>query len=404
MTELNLSYIENFEHDNRVLTELVKEFGAQQGVQVHLQGMTWSTAWAELLTIASRGSGPDVSHIGGTWVSSLARMNALRPFKSPEIVEMGIPMPFMVPTWQSTKMFEDERVWSIPWTGWVYFVCYRKDLLREAGIDVPKPFGTPQTFRETLATLKNSSLEIPWLNPLIPQPYTDLLHIAASWIWAADGDFINASGTRVNFDSPQAITGFSNWLDAYRAVPIEYRNLPLADVFNLFMEGRVAAFLCDVHMANDVINRKENTLIQENVEVATIADAPWVGGGNFVIWEHTRGHFDRERAAVQLVNFLTNKESNLRWKHETGNMPARIDALKEIYPAGNPLHDAIMLAAHKGRAYHNIQLWHRIEHQLSQELSAVVNEAYESPSIDSGTILRAHLEPLARRLNVTLEN
>ena len=83
-------------------------------------------------------------------------------------------------------------------------------------------------------------------------------------------------------------------------------------------------------------------------------------------------------------------------------MPARVDALEEIYPIGNPLHEPIELAAHKGRAYYNIPLWRRIEFQLSQALGAVVKEAHENPSADSAGILRAQLEPLARRLNVTL--
>jgi hypothetical protein len=78
--------------------------------------------------------------------------------------------------------------------------------------------------------------------------------------------------------------------------------------------------------------------------------------------------------------------------------------LEESYPAGNPLHDAVLLAAHKGRAYYNVALWRRIEYQLSQELGAVINEANENPSADSGNILRAHMEPLAKRINVTIGN
>ncbi len=402
MLEIKLSYIYNFEYDDQALAELVGEFGAQHGVKVHLQRMTWSTAWADLFTIASQDGGPDVSHIGSTWVSSLTKLNVLRAFKPSEIAEIGDPMPFMPATWQTTRMLEDERILSIPWTGWIYVVCYRKDLLKEAGIDVSKAFGTVQALSGTIAALQNSSLEIPWLNASISQPYTDLLHIAASWIWAAGGDFIDSSNTKVTFDSPRAIEGLIGWLDSYRAVPKEYRHLSQQETFELFVEGRAAAFLSDVHRANELLDKGNAKFTQENYGVATLTDVPWTGAGNFVIWNHTRGHFERERAAVELVKFLTNKAANLRWMQETGWMPARVDALKEIYPAGNPLHDAVMLAVEKGRAYKNIHIWRPIEYRLSMELAAVLNEVNENPSANSGDILRAHMQPLARRLNITL--
>src|SRR5688572_315921 len=404
MIEIKLSYIYNFEQDEQLLAELLDEFGAQHGIKVQLQRMTWGTAWADLFTIASNGAGADVSHIGSTWVSSLAKMNALRAFKPTEVAEMGTPMTFMEPARQSTRLFEDERVWSIPWTCWIYVVCYRKDLLKKAGIDVSRAFGMIQAFSETLTTLKNSSLEIPWLNQYNPESYTDLLHLAASWIWAAGGDFIDGSGTKVIFDSPQAIQGLIGWLDTFRKVPNEYRNLPRLEARKLFVEGGAAGLLCDINIANSIIATEKNTLIQENLGITSLTHVPWTGGGNFVIWDHTRGHPGVEKASLELIKFLVSKESNLRWMHAAGQMPARIDALEESYPQGHPLHNAIMLAAQQGRAYVNVPLWRRIEYQLGQELGAVLQEANDNPSADSGTILRTHMESLARRLNITLGN
>ena len=404
MVEIELSYIHSSPHDEQTLTAMVEEFGAQQRVKVNLRMMTWPNAWPEILTIASHGGGPDISHIGGTWVSSLAKMNALRPFKANEITEMGGPASFMKPTWESTSLFEDERIWSMPWTGWIYLICYRKDLLEKVGVDVSNAFSTIQAFDKTIGRLKNSSLEIPWLNPYIQPPYTDLLHIAASWVWAAGGDFINSTGTQVAFDSPKAIEGLTMWLETYRAVPETYKKLEMGDYSELFQEGRAAAMLTDIQRANTLIDTAKNPLVQENLGMATLTNVPWTGGGNFVIWEHVRGHHEREHAALELVRFMVSKDSNLRWKHACGHMPARADALEEIYPVGNPLHEPMELASQQGRTYYNIPLWRRIEYQLSQTLGAAVKEAHENPSVDSATILRAQLEPLARRLNLTLSN
>ncbi len=404
MVEIELSYIRSSPQDERTLTAMVEEFGAQQRVKVNLRMMTWPSAWPEILTIASHGGGPDVSHIGGTWVSSLAKMNALRPFKANEITEMGGAASFMKPAWESTSLFEDESVWSIPWTGWIYIISYRKDLLEKAGVDVSTAFSTIQALDKTIGLLKNSSLEIPWLNPYIQPPYSDLLHIAASWVWAAGGDFINSTGTEVAFDSPKAIEGLTAWLETYRAVSQTYKYLEMGDCSDLFQEGRAAAILIDIQRANTLIDIAKNPLVQENLGMGSLTNVPWAGSGNFVIWDHVRGHHERESAALELVKFLTNKESNLRWKHNCGHMPARVDALEEIYPLGNPLHEPMELASRQGRTYYNIPLWRRIEFQLSQTLGATVKEAYENPAVDSASILRAQLEPLARRLNLTLSN
>jgi len=402
LVEIELSFIRSFPNDEQTLTAMVAEFGAQQHVKVHLRKMEWGTVWPELLTIASHGSGPDVSHIGGTWVSSLAKMNALRPFKADEIAGMGGAAAFMKPVWDSTGLFEDERIWSIPWTGWIYLICYRKDLLEKIGVDGSQAFSTIQELDKTIERLKNSALDIPWLNPFVQAPYTDLLHIAASWVWAAGGDLINAAGTQVVFDSPKALDGLTLWLDTYRAVAPAHKALVPEDCSSLFQQGRAAAVLLDIQRANTLLEDATNPLVRENLGTATLTNVPWVGSGNFVIWEHARESRERENAAVKLVSFLTSKDANLRWKQFCGHMPARSDALAEVYPSENPLHAAMELAARQGRTYYNIPLWRRIEYQLSQALGAVVKEANEAPSKSSSSILRAHLEPLARRLNLTL--
>jgi multiple sugar transport system substrate-binding protein len=402
MVQIELSYIYSSPQDEATLGAMVAEFDSQHNVKTNLRQMHWPTAWTEILTIASHGTGPDISHIGGTWVSSLAKMNALRPFKPNEIAEMGGASSFMKPAWQSTSLLDDERIWSMPWTGWMYLVCYRKDLLEKAGVDVANAFGTIQAFDKTIRLLKNSSLAIPWLNSHIGPPYTDLLHIAASWVWAAGGDFINSTGTQVAFDSPEAIDGLAMWLETYRAVHPKHKNLDMAKCSALFSAGQAAAILTDIQHANILLDTKNNLIVRQNLGMAPLTDVPWAGGGNFVVWDHVRWHPEREQAALNLIQFLVNKESNLRWKQQCGHMPARADALQEIYPAGNPLHDPMELASRQGRTYYNIPLWRRIENQLAQALGMAVQEAQENPSRPSTDILRTQLEPLARRLNLTL--
>jgi ABC-type glycerol-3-phosphate transport system substrate-binding protein len=185
MPEIEISYTAG-DHEPTFIS-LVEEFSRQSGIKVRARRLAWETAWVELFTMASEGKGSDVSSIGSTWVSTLAKLDALRPFKPDELAEMGAENTFIKPSWENTKLTGDQRVWSIPWIGWMYVIVYRKDFLESAGIDPSKAFRTPQSTRDTLDALNASALEIPWLNADYQHPFLDYIHTAASWVWAAGG-------------------------------------------------------------------------------------------------------------------------------------------------------------------------------------------------------------------------
>jgi multiple sugar transport system substrate-binding protein len=403
VVEIDFSYIWDHEYDKRIWAAFMDEFGAQHGVKVRIrEEMTWDGAWAELFSYTSLGHGPHVSHIGSSWINSLARMNVLRPFKPDEIAAIGGAWDFSAPNWESGILSEDKHVWAIPWTTWIYVICYRKDLLQQAGIDPAGAFGTIKDVAQTVERLTGSSLEMPWLNSQLPVSYRDFLHIAASWVWAAGGDFTDKDGTTVLFNNPQAMQGLKSWLDIYTAVRAPHKGFSQPEIFDLFRQGCAAAVLANIHGANTFVDAQSNSLVRDNLGVAPVTDLPWTGGGSFVIWEHVRHNPQQEQAAVELVKFLASKDINVRYQRETASMPSRIDALKEIYPDGNPVREAVMMTATKGRHYYNTPTWRRIEYQLSEELGLIVNETLNNPTADTEAILHAHLDPLARRLNLTL--
>lgn len=402
MLEIEFSYT-NWEKTAETFPVWIEEFSKQTGIKVRLRPLSWSEAWVEFFTMVSQGEGSDVSNIGSTWVSTLAKLDALRPFKPEEVAQMGGKNAFVDPFWQSTQVFGDQRTWSIPSLGSVYVVLYRKDLLKSIGLDPEKAFETPQAFQGTLLALKESNLEIPWLNPDFPHPYIDLLHTAASWVWAAGGQFISPAGDKVLFDSPQAIEGFAHWLNTYRYVKEQHQFLSIEECRNLVRTGRVAASLMLINMAHTVLDGKVTNIKRENIGFANLTNIPWVGGGSYVIWDHVQAHPERLHAALELVKFLSTKQSNLRMMREADLLPVRMDALNESYPPGSPLHGTVMQVAAHGRSYYNVSHWRRIESQLCFELRAVLEHVREDPTADSASALRARLEPLARRLNMVLE-
>ncbi|MBN2385394.1 MAG: extracellular solute-binding protein [Anaerolineales bacterium] len=398
-----MSCIPDAEVDSRTLAALAAEFEQQNQVKVHLQPMTWGTVWSELIQIASHGRGPDISHIGGSWVSSLAIMNVLRPFRRDEIEAMGSAQAFLKPTWDSVRLVDDERIWSIPWTGYVYLVCYRKSLLQQAGLDEATAFGSQAALSETVLRLRQSQVEIPWLVPYIPPPHTDLLHMAASFVWSAGGELVDPLGARVAFDQPPAMAGMETWLDILRSTPPAFAQLDRASCYDLFTRGRSAILLIDNrYAATNFVNGDLDPAVRSDIGFAVLTETPWFGGGNFIVWKHAQGYPERERAAVEFIRFLAGKRAQVRWAKQVHSMPANRQALDEILSKGHPMQKALHQAADHGRSFRNIPLWRRLEHQISLELGAILRRAQENRNVSSASLLQDHLVPLAERLNLTL--
>ncbi len=404
MATIEFSMIPDAEEDVRVMNAMLADFERISGIKVNLRTMRWGNAWPNLLTIASRGSGPDVSHVGGTWTSSLAAMNALRSFRLVELQEMGGARAFMAPAWQSAFLSGDDRVWAIPWTGYAYLVCYRRDVFRENGItDFQEAFRDRKAVVSTIQRLSQIRQVVPWLIGNYPPPYSDLVHIAASWIWSAGGDFLSADHSRVVLEQEAAIAGLADMVALFRAVPKRHaRRLP-AEVAAIFASANAAAILTDNRTIEGVIVSSKESEVRENIGLAIPTEIPWCSGGSLVIWRHTMAQPEREQAAVSLVKYLTSRDAEVRWGRSIHSLMARMEAIELLYPEKHPFHHPIHQLAERGRAYPTIPLWRRLEYQIGQTLAAVIEEARQTPDVAAEDILRRHLPPLAEQLDRLLQ-
>lgn len=401
MVEIEISTIPDSDIDKTTMQAFADEFGDTHNTKVNIHTMEWATAWAELFSIASRGKGPDVSHIGSTWLSSLAMMNALRPFNRNELEPVGGISAFMNPSQQSIRLFNDDVIWAVPWTGYIYVVCYRKDFLTQAKAP-NKPFANITTFRDTIVKLRQAGFEIPWINSTITPLYNDYVHTSASWIWNAGGNFLDQTGKRVVLDSPEARAGIVAWLDTYLAVANDQKDMASDVAIKQFIEGQAAALLTDIRTANSFLAKGVNEAVSKNLAVTTLTSVPWCGGGSFVVWNHTCSQPKREKLALEFVQFMASKKQNVRWSQQTGAIPARVDALEEIYMIGHPLRSAAMLTYRQGRAYPAVPVWRRIEYQIAQTLSDIVNSAHNDNTQNLDSLVCASIAPLVRRLNLAL--
>lgn len=400
MTTIEFSLIPDTEADYQTIERLMSDFKRETGVDVILKRMEWGNAWQQLISIATQGNGADISHVGSTWVSSLMTMNAVRPLPNQFISKIGGEQAFVHSTWTSVTSEEDRHAYGIPLSAYVYIVAYHKDLLAQAGLNGKTAFATPQALEETVNKLAAlNAVKNAWLMPVVPHPFNDLVHMAASWIWSSGGHIMDNRGKQVVFNSPAALAGLKSFLGLLRRVP-NTGYLGSDECMQELAAGNAAAVVTDARTLVEAI--QNNTIDVEKIGAASLMSIPWSGGGSVVVWRHTHGYPDRLEASYKLAEFITRKATMLELARNSYTLPARTDALDELFPPDHALRPVMLQLISTGRSYRPIALWHRIEHQFGMELGAAAKELIQDPNADLDTTVTQVMNSLAERLNLTL--
>ena len=400
MTTIDFTFIPDADSDYETIVRLISTFKRETGIDVNLKRMEWNDAWPQLISISTQGQGADISHVGSTWVSSLMTMNALRPIPAHLISKIGGDQAFVHSTWANVVAEEDRQPYGIPLSAYVYIVAYRKDLLQKAELNSSTAFATPHALEESVRRLEAlNATEVAWLMPIVPHPYNDLVHMAASWIWSSGGHIMDNRGKQVLFNSPAALAGLKSFISLLRRVPNDgYLGADMC--MDALLNGKAAAVITDAASLLAAVQNKSPNI--ENIGAASLMSIPWSGGGSIVIWRHTYGYPDRLEASYKLAEFLVRKQTMLELASNSYALPARTDALDELFPPDHILRPVMLQLISTGRSYRTIALWHRIEHQFGVELGEAANQLLKDPDADLDTIVTQTMNSLAERLNLTL--
>jgi multiple sugar transport system substrate-binding protein len=228
------------------------------------------------------------------------------------------------------------------------------------------------------------------------------MHTAASWVWGAGGGFISDDGKRVLFNHPKSLAGLASFYSLYREMAPQARGLETTDAVNLFSGGQAAILIASCDEIQILGKGTANPLVLANMGTALPTGIPWFGGGNLVVWRHAREHPEREKAAVALVQYLSSQKAQMRRAEIDSTLPARLDALTDLKLKPESLNRTFQQAVKTGRPYRAVPLWRRIEYQLGQELVLIREEVMGDPQANIEEILHRHLDPLARRMDLTL--
>jgi multiple sugar transport system substrate-binding protein len=381
--ELTFLTMADVPEDLQSLRGLLASFERERQIQISLGRVGWDRAWQVLLMDAVEGKGPHVSQIGSTWAATMAMLDALRVFKPDDIASIGGVSRFLASAWETVKFADRPEVWAMPWSIYTFVLYYRRDILEKADIDPNIAFATPLTMHETFAKLNQNGIA-PWAFPSL-HPYADLVHIASSWARANGGDFISANGREPLFAKPEASAGLVDFFGLFPFIPLGLRGLDVEKCIQAFARGEVAAVIGGVEIGNELMESPyASPEMRGNVAVTTLPGVPWIGGDHLVVWKNVLADAEREKAALELVRYLSERETQIQLFNAENILPARSDAYDELSFPLETTASTVQKILKTGRPHPALRLWRRIEAFLDEML------------LDIGsTVLRQHSLPPA---------
>lgn len=400
--EINFLTIADLAEDLQPLRELLRPFESDSSVHVSLQRVGWDRAWQTLLMDALEGKGPHVSQIGSSWTATMSMLDALRRFRPEEISSMGGESNFLPAAWESVKPEKQAEAWAIPWSIYTFVLFYRRDLLERAQLDPETAFATPEAMVDSFTKLSKNKI-VPWAFPSL-HPYADLAHIASSWARANGSDFISVDGSKPLFGKLETSKGLVNFFELFSFIPPTLRGLSAEACTQTFASGDTACLVGGIEIADALLDSPYATQeMRDNLGVTILPGVPWVGGDHLVVWKNVRTDVALEKASLDLVRFLSKKETQLELYKLENILPARVDAYPEIKFSLDSTATTIQRVLQTGRPHPSLQLWRRIEAFLNDMLTDIGSSVLRQPAIPASEITKRMLVEYEQKLAAMLK-
>jgi len=397
MTELNFLAIADAAEDLNALHDVLRPFERSEDVQIRMRRIGWDRAWQTLLMEAVEGKGPHVSQLGSTWGATMAMFDALRVFSTQEVEGMGGASRFLPAAWDTVKLAGRPEVWSIPWTVYTFVLFYRRDLLERSGINPEEAFTTPETLCQTFARLSKKEI-LPWAFPTL-HPYQDLVHITSSWVRAYGGEFLAPNGNDPAFGKPEACSGLINFFELFPYLPPSLRGLSVEGCKQAFARGETALLIAGIEVADELLVSPYATQnLRENLAVTTLPGIPWIGGDHLVIWKNAHVEAALERAALDLVRYLSDRDTQVQFFKLENALPARLDAYEQIQFSLDTSPETIQKVMTTGRPHPPVRLWRRIEAFLEDMLLDIGNVVLKQPTVPAAITVERMLAEYEEKL------
>jgi len=300
-------------------------------VNAQFQGGYDDMAQKVLAAIAGH-STPDVAQLGQRWgIPQMADGGALVPVSS--FLTANDKADVLPALWD--RYTYKGQAWVMPFNVSTPSLWYNQTAFRDAGLDPQSP---PTTW-EVLASDMHA------LTKPLPGGGTrwgfgtagDFPWYFLAMVWQAGGSVVAPDGT-VNLTSPEAVGALQQWHDwvfVQHAMPPAAHNTSEDD----FTAGRIAMLFSSVASRGDYQAKVGSSFVLGDAFMpGNKTHAVGIGGNALGVFRTTP---EREHAAWELVEFLTNSQNTALYAERTGYVPVRKSALAlpflRTYLGQNPI-------------------------------------------------------------------
>ena len=300
-----------------VVAELIPEFERETGIDVEIQQIPWTAAHEKLLTAFAAQALPDVCQLGNTWLPEFAALGVLEPLQ-PFVDASSVvdPDDFFPGIWDTSVI--DGQLLGIPWYVDTRLLFYRKDLLREAGVQRP-----PRTWAEWEQAMAAVKAHVGPDRYAILMPLNEFEQ-QLSFALQQDDPLLRDHGTRGNFQSPgfrRALAFYANMFEQGWAPKMS--ETQISNVWDEFFNGFYAFYLSGPWNIREFRKRQPPGLEgQWGTMPLPGPDGPGAGiagGTSLVIFRDS----PRQQQAWKLIEFLSRPDIQQRFHAMIGDLPPR---------------------------------------------------------------------------------
>jgi sn-glycerol 3-phosphate transport system substrate-binding protein len=263
----------------------------------------------------------------------------------------------------------DGHAWGVPFQRSTIVLFYNQDAFKEAGLDPAQGPATWAAHADAAAKLTKKGTR--WG---IEIPGTGFAYwMFQALVAEAGGSLVNANGTAVSYDTPEARKSLAYWMDLQKAGSHPAGLVEWGITPRDFLEGRAAMVWTTT---GNLSNIKTNAKFAFNVGMlpADVQRGSPTGGGNFYMF---KGASDAQRAAsLRFIQWMTTPERAAQWGIDTGYVATRPDAWEtpimkayvEKFPAAAVARDQLQYAVPELSTHDN----QRVTEALSNAVQAAL--------------------------------
>ncbi|MEL4505582.1 sugar ABC transporter substrate-binding protein [Luteococcus sp. H138] len=300
------------------LPALIKDFtAANPDCKVTVTPIPWDSAHDKFTSAIAGGTTPDLAQVGSTWMGEFVGLGAL------DQVPSNIDNAKFFEGAQKTNVV-DGATYGVPWYVETRCVYYRKDLATKAGITE-----TPTDWDGLKALAKAYKEKAGAKVGLNLQPGGQgAWQTYAPMMWSNGGKLMSEDAKTFTLDDPKNVEALT-YYQSYFTEGLANKAISSSPAEADFANGVAPMFISGPWMMAAVEKAGGGDSFKDKYGVFTMpkkeSSASFVGGANLGVFKNTKNR----DAAWKLVQFLTEKETQLKWYKSSTDLPSVKDAWED---------------------------------------------------------------------------